>query len=103
MRANYGGLKTRLDGNVLNWEALTDLFADAGFTDRSGQRPKPQAVRRLWQRIKKEMAEKPMAKPRPGLAPTRPPMQQPVPNPAPRDEVARVLGEMKGRKFPDIV
>lgn len=102
MRANYAGLKTRLDENVPNWDALTALFADAGFTDRSGQRPKPQAVRRLWQRIKKEMAEKSPAKPKPATSSQHPAVAKPSPA-RPSDEIARVLGEMKGRNFPDTV
>lgn len=111
MRENYEGFKARLDEHVPSWTVLADLFADAGLTDRFGNRPKPQAVRRLWQRIKKEMQERPLGKPpRQPVRPTQPNQPAQTASPTPpgssrNNDLESVLEAMKAkdRKFPDVV
>ncbi len=55
MRENHDAFKARLDARFPDWKVLADLFADAGLTDRYGNKPKPESARKLWQRIKREI------------------------------------------------
>lgn len=91
MRSNHDAFKSRLDAHVPNWTVLTELFAEAGLTDRYGNKPKPESARQLWMRIKKEMAQKAAAKSR---APTSPrPVQTATPGrpPADRPDIRALL------------
>ena len=58
MRENHAAFAARVSGRVVDWPALAKLFADAGLTDRNGNPPKPEAARKSWQRVRKEVAGK---------------------------------------------
>ena len=51
MRENYDAFAARLAGRRADWRVLARVFADAGLTDNAGQPPKPETVRKTWQRV----------------------------------------------------
>jgi hypothetical protein len=57
MRSNHDAFEQRLSKRVANWKVLTDLFAADGLTDRYGNKPRPETARKMWLRIRKEVAE----------------------------------------------
>jgi hypothetical protein len=71
MRENHDAFQARLDARIPDWKVLTDLFSDAGLTDRYGKKPKPESARKLWQRIKKEIELERSKKPPPRPTTTR--------------------------------
>lgn len=121
MRENQAAFAARVSGRVVDWPALAKLFADAGLTDRNGNPPKPEAARKSWQRVRREVAGKARGKTStvarlnashppatPSLQPQPKPLQpETAPKPAEdtggETDLLRVLREMSGKssKMPD--
>ena len=111
MRENHDAFRERLKARFPDWKVLTDLFFEAGLTDRYGNKPKPESARKLWQRIKREIEierskpRQPVRQdPKPASAPTTIAVSTPA-NPSASSDVENVLEKMraKSRKFPDVV
>ncbi|MGD0108634.1 MAG: hypothetical protein ABSC06_32025 [Rhodopila sp.] len=108
MRENHDAFKQRLETRFPDWRVMTDLFGEAGLTDRYGNKPKPESARKLWQRIKREVAAE-RSKPKTAAAVQKPPPPtraaqssvQPKPAAASQDmsEIRALLSP--GRALPD--
>ena len=104
MRENHDAFRERLEAHFPDWKVLTDLFAEAGLTDRYGNKPKPESARKLWQRIKRETKLERSKPKQPAKSPTQAQAaQQPVqPNPTAPQTTESILAMLStGRKVPD--
>ena len=60
MRKNHDAFAERLRTLRPNWDLLAEVFAKAELTDQRGNLPsKGETVRKTWQRVRKEMRERP--------------------------------------------
>jgi hypothetical protein len=60
MRKNHDAFAERLSTLRPNWDLLAEVFAKAELTDQRGNLPsKGETVRKTWQRVRKEMRERP--------------------------------------------
>jgi hypothetical protein len=60
MRKNHDAFAERLRTLRPNWDLLAEVFAKAELTDQHGNLPsKGETVRKTWQRVRKEMRERP--------------------------------------------
>ena len=62
MRKNHDAFAERLRTLRPNWDLLAEVFAKAELTDPRGNLPsKGETVRKTWQRVRKEMQERPQS------------------------------------------
>ena len=109
MRKNHDAFLERLTGRVADWGVLCGLFTDAGLTNRYGHPPKPETARKMWLRIRREVAADRARRlqKRQTAASTQPVQSVPVqsvpsasvapPRKGSSDDVLRVMSEMSAR------
>ena len=92
MRKNHDVFAERLRTLRPNWDVLAEGFAKAELTDQRGNLPsKGETVRKTWQRVRKEMRERPqpVVASTPRAASTQSVIRVARPQPAERADVAR--------------
>jgi hypothetical protein len=91
MRKNHDAFAERLRTLRPNWDVLAEVFAKAELTDQRGNLPsKGETVRKTWQRVRKEMRERPqpVVANAPRAASTHAVIRVARPRPAERADVA---------------
>jgi hypothetical protein len=91
MRKNHDAFAERLRTLRPNWDLLAEVFAKAELTDQRGNLPsKGETVRKTWQRVRKEMRERPqpVVASTPRAASSHPVIRVARPQPAERADVA---------------
>ena len=104
MRKNHDAFLERLTERVADWGVLCGLFTDAGLTNRYGHPPKPETARKMWLRIRREVAADQVRRVQKRRSPatTQPTQSVPAAKEAPpgegsSDDVLRVMSEMSAR------
>lgn len=104
MRKNHDGFLERLTERVADWGVLCGLFNDAGLTDRYGHPPKPETARKMWLRIRREVAADRARRVQRRQSPQSVQTTQPVtasrvapPKEEPGGDVLRVMEEMSAK------
>ena len=101
MRKNHDAFLERLTERVADWGVLCGLFTDAGLTNRHGHPPKPETARKMWLRVRREVAadRARRVQKRQTAASTQPVPSASVapPREGSSDDVLRVMSEMSAR------
>lgn len=64
MRQNHDALLARI-GERPDWTVLSEVFAKAGLTDRTGKPASAETARKAWQRVRKEIDARRSSRPSP--------------------------------------